>query len=243
MLGVYKTTLYHKHYIREKMDLEKHSSRVNRVLILDAEEKLLKAIKNYFSLKNIQVSIASNPRTASSELNKYLPDCLVIDTAMPNNWGFQFIQEIKENKNFRHVPFVLLTTKGLTEDRIRGYNLGCSAYICKPFDPEELESIIKNIISKNDNLFEFILKMYILLRRNRVQLSLKYRKYLKIVQDPQLTKQEQFVLQEILTGRKINEIALSLNVSRRNIERYVTRVLDKTKFDNLQQLKFFSWFL
>ena len=132
------------------MELEKHLTRINHILILDTEEKLLKAIKNYFSSKNIDVSIASNPNTASNELNKNLPDCLVIDIAMPNNWGFQFIQEIKENKKFQHIPFVLLTTKGLTEDRIKGYNLGCSAYVCKPFDPEELESIIKNIISKND---------------------------------------------------------------------------------------------
>jgi len=225
------------------MELEKHLTRINHILILDTEEKLLKAIKNYFSSKNIDVSIASNPNTASNELNKNLPDCLVIDIAMPNNWGFQFIQEIKENKKFQHIPFVLLTTKGLTEDRIKGYNLGCSAYVCKPFDPEELESIIKNIISKNDNLFEFILKTYILLRRNRVHLSLKYKKYLQIISDPQLTKQEQFILQEILKDRKISEIALSLSVSNRNVERYITRILDKTKFDSLQELKFFSWFL
>jgi DNA-binding response OmpR family regulator len=74
------------------MDLETHSPRVNHVLILDTEEKLLKAIKNYFSSKNIDVSIANSFIMASSELKKNLPDCLVIDIAMPNNWGFQFIQ-------------------------------------------------------------------------------------------------------------------------------------------------------
>jgi DNA-binding NarL/FixJ family response regulator len=225
------------------MDLETHSPRVNHVLILDTEEKLLKAIKNYFSSKNIDVSIANSFIMASSELKKNLPDCLVIDIAMPNNWGFQFIQEIKKNKKFQHIPFVLLTTKGLTEDRISGYKLGCSAYVCKPFDPEELESIIKNIISKNDKLFEFIFKTYVLLRRNRAQLSVKYKKYLKVVLDPQLTKQEQFILQEILLGKKSSEIALTLNVSIRNIERYITRILDKTKSDNIQQLKYLSWFL
>jgi DNA-binding NarL/FixJ family response regulator len=225
------------------MELEKHLTRMNHVLILDTEEKLLKAIKNYFSSKNINVSIASNPMTASNELNKNLPDCLVIDIAMTNNWGLQFIQEIKKNKKFQHIPFILLTARGLTEDRISGYNLGCSAYVCKPFDPEELESIIKNIISKNDNLFEFILKTYILLRRNRVHLSSKYKKYLQTAPDPQLTKQEQFILQEILKDKKLNEIALALSVSNRNVERYLTRILDKTKFNNLQELKFSSWFL
>lgn len=225
------------------MQLEKHSPRINHILVLDTEEKLLRAIKNYFFSKNMRVSIANKPNIAFNELNKNLPDCLVIDIAIPNNWGIQFIQDIKGNKKFRHIPFVLLTTKGLTEDRIKGYNLGCSAYICKPFDPEELESIIKNIISKNDNLFEFILKTYILLRRNRIQLSTQYREYLGILLNPQLTKQEQFILQEILMGKKIADIASALNVSRRNVERYITRILDKTEFDNLQQLKFLSWLL
>jgi DNA-binding NarL/FixJ family response regulator len=121
--------------------------------------------------------------------------------------------------------------------------LGCSAYVCKPFDPEELESIIKNIISKNDNLFEFILNTYILLRRNRVQLSMKYRRYIDSMLNPQLTKQEQFILQEILIGKKIGDIALILNVSKRNVEKYITRILDKTKLVNLQQLRFFAWVL
>ena len=222
---------------------KKYLSRSINVLMLDNEEKLLKVIKTYFVLKNINITTTNRLDIALHFLYKKLPDCVVIDIAMPNNVGFQFIHEIQQNTIYTSIPFILLTTKGLTEDRIKGYNLGCSAYICKPFDPEELESIIKNIISKNDNLFEFILKTYILLRRNRIQLSIQYREYLGILLNPQLTKQEQFILQEILMGKKIADIASALNVSRRNVERYITRILDKTEFDNLQQLKFLSWLL
>lgn len=50
---------------------------------------------------------------ASSELKKNLPDCLVIDIAMPNNWGFQFIQEIKKIKNFNTSPLFYLLLKVL----------------------------------------------------------------------------------------------------------------------------------
>ena len=40
-----------------------------------------------------------------------------------------------------------LTAKGMTEDRIKGYKMGCKAYLGKPFDPEELVAIIDNILS------------------------------------------------------------------------------------------------
>ena len=45
------------------------------------------------------------------------------------------------------MPVVLLTAKGLTADRIAGYDAGCSAYIAKPFDPEELVSVLRALTS------------------------------------------------------------------------------------------------
>lgn len=44
------------------------------------------------------------------------------------------------------VPVVLLTAKGMTEDRVAGYRAGADAYIPKPFDPDELISVIDSAI-------------------------------------------------------------------------------------------------
>jgi len=129
-----------------------------KIVILDSEEKLLKVITNYFSLKKIQIITTSKSEMAWNELEKNLPDCLVVDIIMPNNEGYTFIKNLKKNKDFQHIPFILLTAKGLTEDRILGYKLGCSAYISKPFDPEELESIIKNIVRIKDVFLESVQK-------------------------------------------------------------------------------------
>ena len=103
------------------MCLQNQFSRRTDVLLLDKEEKLVQAIKTYFSIKNMNISVATKISTAFLELKKKLPDCLVIDIAMPNNLGLEFIQKIKENKKFQHIPFILLTTKGLTEDPVKVY--------------------------------------------------------------------------------------------------------------------------
>lgn len=225
-----------------EMYVKNENERIIQIVMLDNEEKLLEVIKNYFSLKKIQIIVTNKSDIAWKELERNLPDCLVIDIIMPNNEGYDFIKNLKKNKNFQHIPFILLTAKGLTEDRILGYKLGCSAYISKPFDPEELESIIKNIVLKNDIFLESILENYVLLKEIKLNLIKKYNESIENKLQFSLTSQEHFVLNQILVGNHIDKIALSLNVSKRNVEKYVSRLLDKTRTKTVQDLKSFYWY-
>ena len=218
---------------------KKYTRQFTSVLMLDTEEKLLEAIKTYFFIKNIQITTTSYIEVALSVLKKTLPDCIVIDTAMPNNLGLKFIQELKKNKDYAYIPFIVLTTKGLTEDRIKGYNLGCSAYIPRPFDPEELEAIIRNVILKSEIFYEFILAIYILIKDTRLEILDRYKSsYTNL----RLTKQEQFILRELLAGKNSVELSLKLRISLRCVEKYVTRILNKTNTKNTTELKKISSF-
>jgi DNA-binding NarL/FixJ family response regulator len=210
--------------------------------MLDTEEKLLEVMKNHFSLRKIQIFVTNKSDVAWNELKKNLPDCLVVDIIMPNNEGYTFIKNLKKHKNFQHIPFILLTAKGLTEDRILGYKLGCSAYISKPFDPEELEAIIKNIVVKNDIFLESMLENYLLIREIKINLIKKYSQSIENKLQFSLTSQEQYILNQILLGNQITNIALNLNVSKRNVERYISRLLDKTRTKNIQDLKSLYWY-
>ena len=216
--------MYPKNYLRQ----------YNTVLMLDSEEKLLEVIRNYFFIKNIQILTTSYLDVALSFLKKTLPDCIVVDTAMPNNIGLRFIQELKNTKEYEYIPFILLTTRGLTEDRIKGYKLGCSAYISKPFDPEELEAIVKNIILKSDIFYEFILSLYVFVKNTRLDLL---NGHIIGQENLRLTKQEQFILREILIGKTPVELSLSLKISLRCVEKYITRILNKTNTKNRKELK------
>ena len=225
-----------------EMSVKNENERIIQIVMLDNEEKLSEVIKNYFSLKKIQSIVTNKSDVAWKELERNLPDCLVIDIIMPNNEGYNFIKNLKKNKNFQHIPFILLTAKGLTEDRILGYKLGCSAYISKPFDPEELESIIKNIVLKNDIFLESMLENYVLIKEIKFNLIKKYSESIENKLQFSLTSQEHFVLNQILVGNHINKIALSLNVSKRNVEKYISRLLDKTQTDTIEDLKSLYWY-
>jgi DNA-binding NarL/FixJ family response regulator len=224
------------------MFVKNENEKIIQIVMLDNEEKLLEVIKNYFSLKKIQIIVTNKSDVAWNELEKSLPDCLVVDIIMPNNEGYNFIKNLKRNKHFQHIPFILLTAKGLTEDRILGYKLGCSAYISKPFDPEELESIIKNIVIKNDICLKSMLENYLLLKEIKINLIKKYSQSIENKLQFSLTSQEHYVLNQILLGNQVNNIALNLNVSKRNVERYISRLLDKTRTKNIQDLKSLYWY-
>jgi DNA-binding NarL/FixJ family response regulator len=224
------------------MSVKNETEKIIQIVMLDKEEKLLKVIKNYFSLKKIQIVVTNKSDVAWNELEKNLPDCLIIDIIMPNNEGYNFIKNLKKSKNFQHIPFILLTAKGLTEDRILGYKLGCSAYISKPFDPEELESIIKNIVLKNDIFLKSMVENYTLIKEIKFNLIRKYSESIENKLQFSLTSQEHYVLDQILLGNQTSSIALTLKVSKRNVERYISRLLDKTRTKNIQDLKSLYWY-
>ncbi|GMH55930.1 hypothetical protein TrRE_jg3537 [Triparma retinervis] len=65
--------------------------------------------------------------------------------------GLDFLEYVRDHpvENVRGLPFVLLTARGMTDDRIAGYQKGASAYLPKPFSPEELKAILIGLVSRN----------------------------------------------------------------------------------------------
>ena len=70
--------------------------------------------------------------------------------------GYDLVRSLRNDPTISHIPFIFLTAKGMTEDRITGYKMGCKAYLGKPFDPEELVAIIDNILSDRKNITNII---------------------------------------------------------------------------------------
>jgi len=86
-----------------------------------------------------------------------------------------------------------------------------------------------------------MVKNYLLIKEIRSNLIRKYSE--SIINNLQfsLTSQEHYILNQILLGGNPSNIALSLNVSKRNVEKYISRILDKTQTKNIQDLKSLYW--
>lgn len=204
------------------------------VLLIDDELKLLETLKSYLQSKGISVLCATSVLSAFNIMANIIPDVLIVDIMMPHENGYDFIAKLKENKRFANIPFIFLTAKGMAKDRVKAYSLGCRAYITKPFDPEELVSVIVSIINDVKDI-ENIRQIKAEIKKIRYSLENKNKNYVL------LTGREKIILYHILQGKTNLAIADKMKITLRNVERYVTRLLNKTGTRNRVDLVRFSY--
>jgi two-component system KDP operon response regulator KdpE len=79
-------------------------------------------------------------------MDKERPDLVILDVAMPGKDGFAVLRELREKGD--DVPVIVLTAKGLEQDRVRGLELGADDYVTKPFSHKELVARIDAVVRR-----------------------------------------------------------------------------------------------
>lgn len=194
-----------------------------KILLVDDDICLAYAIQSYLSSKDKNIFIVDDSSIAIKLLNLYDFDLVISDIMMPFMDGYEFLKEVRHDMRLSKIPFIFLTAKGMTSDRIKGYNLGCNVYLTKPFHPSELMSIVNNILSSKN----LLLKVNSLTNDSSQIIS-------NSILD--LTNKERSVLELLAKGMMNKEIAVRLKMSQRNVEKYVSRLLNKTSTRNRTEL-------
>ena len=116
-----------------------------KILIVDDEASICLIVKNFLSLDYEVVSF-----TLATEalvwLEANLPDIIISDIQMPGIDGFEFLTNIRQRGFTKHTPVIMLSAKAESKERIKCYKLGAQDYLIKPFNPEELEEVVKKNI-------------------------------------------------------------------------------------------------
>ncbi|MBR8830043.1 MAG: Sensor histidine kinase RcsC [Chroococcopsis gigantea SAG 12.99] len=219
-----------------------------KILLVDDEPGVRESVRAYLEYnEGLTVSVASNALEAWDWLQKETPELVISDIMMPKVDGYQFLQKLREDPRFKFIPVVFLTARGMTGDRIQGYNAGVDAYLSKPFDPEELEAIVKNIIERKresvvegdeDTKLEEIAQ-----ELKEIKQRIGQGNTLTTTPSPikvDLTPREQSVLHLVAQGLMNKEIASRLETSVRNVEKYVSRLFSKTGTNSRTELVRFA---
>nr|AKE98943.1 hypothetical chloroplast protein 29 [Bangia fuscopurpurea] len=188
------------------------------LMLVENDNALSHAVQEYLRDQGFIVHVASNGLDAFNLVNQYKFDLIISDIMMPIIDGYELLEKLQKNDNLSKIPVIFLTAKGMTKDRIKGYNLGCHGYLSKPFDPEELLSLINNLISRKSS-FSKLCEKDSIIETPTVNLI-------------HLTPREKSILSLVIEGLTNKEIAFNLDTSIRNVEKYVSRLLQKTRMKN-----------
>ncbi|HEY9806319.1 MAG TPA: response regulator transcription factor [Candidatus Obscuribacterales bacterium] len=215
-----------------------------QVLLVDDEPGLREAVQAYLEDSGFAVEVAGNAQEGWQLLQQRLPDLVISDVMMPQVDGYQFLKQMREDPRFKSLPVVFLTARGMTSDRIQGYQAGCDAYLPKPFDPDELVAIVENLLERRtsrsgteDGETPDIADMARQIAE--IKALLTQRNSLTATPAPipvDFTPREQSVLDLVAEGLMNKEIARRLDTSVRNVEKYVSRLFSKTGTNSRTEL-------
>ncbi|WP_320673602.1 response regulator transcription factor [Prochlorococcus sp. MIT 1341] len=208
----------------------------SRLLLVDDEPGLRTAVQAYLQDEGFEVTTAVDGEEGWQKAQQMLPDLVISDVMMPRCDGYELLKRLRDDERLGGTPVIFLTAKGMTIDRTQGYQAGVDDYIPKPFDPEELVARVRNVVRRQDRLLaeaarfadadvgqmaKQITEIKSLLSKGDASSS-------KGGVIHNFTPREASVLQLVAEGLMNKEIARQLETSIRNVEKYVSRLFNKT---------------
>jgi len=88
--------------------------------------------------ENYSVKLVDSAFKTRSELNRAIPDLIILDLKLPDIDGTRLCQEIRQSDKVKATPILILTTKKTISDKVVGFRMGADDYLTKPFQPQEL---------------------------------------------------------------------------------------------------------
>jgi PAS domain S-box-containing protein len=118
-----------------------------RVLLVEDDSVTLDLLKFIFDESGAEVIAATSVDEALDTFERFRPDALVSDLAMPDRDGYDLIREVRSREPERggNVPAVAVTAYARSEDRMRALAAGFQMHITKPISPDELIAIVASL--------------------------------------------------------------------------------------------------
>ncbi|WZL77406.1 response regulator transcription factor [Eubacteriales bacterium mix99] len=118
---------------------------MNRILIVDDEERIRNLIRKYAEFQGYEVAEASDGLEAVEVCRMRDFDVIVMDIMMPELDGFSACKEIRK---VRDTPVIMLSARGEEYDKLYGFELGIDDYVVKPFSPRELMARVQAVTER-----------------------------------------------------------------------------------------------
>jgi len=196
-----------------------------RLLVVDDEAKLLRAVAVTLREEGYEVTTARSGAEALVRLNEAMPDLVISDIRMPGMDGYKLARSLRSNARTALIPIIFLTAKDERADRLAGIRTGADAYLVKPFDPEELIAVVSNILTRVERTSAELARLVNTATGDESSLN-------AFTPEEDFTEGEARVARLVADGLSNKEIAAELNLSVRTIEGHISNILSKKGWSN-----------
>jgi two-component system OmpR family response regulator len=118
---------------------------MSKILIVDDDAHIRELAKIFLHNEGFDVYEAADGVEALNKLETVKADLVILDIMMPNMDGWELCRQLRESYDF---PILMLTAKGETSQKVKGFQLGTDDYVVKPFEPAELVARVQALLKR-----------------------------------------------------------------------------------------------
>ena len=122
--------------------------KTDNILIVDDDPGIRRLLVDYLARNGFSALAARDGREMWQMLERHVVDLVVLDLMLPDTDGLTLCRDLRGKTATSTMPVLMLTARGLAEDRIEGLKLGADDYLAKPFQTEELIARLRALIRR-----------------------------------------------------------------------------------------------
>ena len=117
------------------------------ILVVEDDKHTRKLMETILKRQGYSIFVAEDGVQGMEVLDNHHINLIILDVMMPNMDGFEFAKELREGECM--IPILMVTSKQLQEDKIKGFVSGADDYMTKPIDTEEMLLRIKALLRRS----------------------------------------------------------------------------------------------
>jgi CheY-like chemotaxis protein/nitrogen-specific signal transduction histidine kinase/HPt (histidine-containing phosphotransfer) domain-containing protein len=115
----------------------------SQVLLVEDDPRMPEVLAALLHADHIQLSSAKDAAAALALIRQNSFDLVLLDLGLPGMNGFDLLRQMKESPEMQSIPVIVLTAWNSTNDKLRGFELGATDYLTKPFESAELRARLR----------------------------------------------------------------------------------------------------
>src|SRR5450830_563584 len=118
------------------------------ILLVEDEPSIAELLRFTMQGAGFTTSLASDAAEAHQLIATVLPQLVLLDWMLPDTSGLALLGEWRRDARTAALPVIMLTAKGMEEDKVKGLNEGAGDYVTKPFSPKELVARVQALLRR-----------------------------------------------------------------------------------------------